>query len=662
MNRLRHWLAWLCPAILLGIGTARAATAVWADNFETNAANRWQASAPWKIGSPTAGPAVNAAGYRTHSAANCAYTQGYGYDKDVRLVCQKYNGASSFLVPSADQAPRLRFWHWFNFANALGYVEISTNAGSGWIQVSPTYLSVNGGGVWSRPSIDLVPYAGNHILIAFHFTSGGCCGNGLGWFVDDVEVDTGAPVLNFPEGFEFDPKTSDWSEDAGTWEIGHPTSGPGAAHSGTNCAGTVLGGAYANNISSRLVSPPFLVPATSDATLTYWQWYSFNNAHGIVEVNNNTVTTVVTTNTTITTNVTATLNTNIYQFVGALDTNYTAPFYWNGVIGGWTNATKVFGSVLDSAGGLYQYYFQAGTAPLTSVNSFNANVDYRVSLVLPFPQSPTPTNFFDLQSTYWDSVTSGVDTPIGNFGTNYTYTYTTNTSVVTSQTTWAPISPAYQTTSGGSWSKVSLDLSNYVGQTIQLGFHFESGGINTAAGWYVDDLSLSAAPLLTVPTNFALAYGQKWTNALTATNPLAPASVFTFGLAAPSTNVTVTTAGVATWTNAAANLGTYTNYVKVTDNQSPAFSVTNHFAVTVFPLSAQFAISNAVSAGRSFRLTIKTPWTNNAWRVLAATNLAGGAAAWSPVYTNKSGSAGAIWFTDALSTNYLQRYYRTVYP
>jgi hypothetical protein len=658
MNRLRYWVGWLWPALLLAAGSARAATPVWADNFETNAASRWQVSAPWKIGSPTAGPAVNTAGYRTHSGANCANTQGYGYNKNVRLVCIRYNGASTLLVPSADQAPRLRFWHWFDFGNATGYVEISTNNGGTWIAISPSLLDKNSGGVWSRPSLDLTPYAGDNILIAFHFISGGIDSNGLGWFVDDVEVDTGAPVLNFPEGFESDPKTSDWSVDAGTWVIGRPTSGPGAAHSGTNCAGTILTGAYENNADTRLISPPFLVPDSSDAVLSYWHWYSFNNAYGVVEINNNTVTTIVTTNTTITTNVSGTLNTNIYQFVGALDTNYAAPFYWNSTMGGWTNATKALGSVLDQAGGLYQYYFQAGTAPLASVTSLTGNVDYRVSLVLPFPQSPAPTNFFALQGISWNSVTN-VDAPVGYFGTNYTYTYATNTSIVTSQTTWAQISPTYQNTSGGVWTQASLNLSNYVGQTIQLGFHFVSGGINRAAGWYVDDIGLVAAPLLTVPTNLVVSYGQKLTNSITATNSLEPAAIFNFGLAAPSTNATVTSAGVATWTNTATTLGTYLLYVKVTDNNSPPFSITNHFSVTVLPLPSQFALTNAPGGGHNFKLTVQTPWTNSTWRILAATNLDSG---WLPIYTNRTGIPGTILFTDLLATNYLQRYYRTVFP
>jgi hypothetical protein len=668
MSRLRNIFACLCPALFLAASQARAQTPVWADNFETNAASRWQSSGVWKIGSPTAGPALNAAGHRAHSGTNCASTQSYAYNMDTRLVCIRYNGASSLLVPAADQLPRLRFWHWFHFANALGYVEISTNLGESWTQISPTYpenlsagVDLNGGGVWSRPYIDLSLYAGQHVQIAFHFTSGGCCGNALGWFVDDVEVDTGTPVLNFPEGFEFNPNTSDWFEDFGTWEIGHPTSGPDAAHTGTNCAATVLAGNYTNNVDSRLISPPFVVPASGNATLNYWQWYSFVNALGFVEVNNGITTITSTTNTIITTNTAATsLNTNIYQLFGAADPGYTTPFYWNPTIGGWTNNLgKALGNVYDLV--LPEYNFVAGNEPLAPV--YQAVYDY-IADIAPAPESASPTNFIAWQGMTWNSRTDGSDNPVGYFGTNSSsYTYTTNTTVTVSQTSWTQVSPTYTDASAKSWASVSLDLSAFAGQAVQVAFHFTSGGTGTAPGWYVDDLSLAAAPELIVPTNqFIIAYGQKFTNSLAATNPIEPASLFTFALAAATTNVVVKTNGLVTWTGTNTPPGTYVVFVKVTDNNTPPFSVTNNFSVTVLPLPSQLNLTNALLVGHNFKFSIKTPWTNYTWWIVATTNLETSASNWVPVYTNLTGHAGTVLFTDRLATNFLQRYYRAVFP
>ena len=66
-----------------------------------------------------------------------------------------------------------------------------------------------------------------------------------GWYIDDLSIEK-RPVLVFPvpgtEGFE--GGWDGWSTDMGVWEIGVPTSGPMAAHTGTNVAGTVLGGNY----------------------------------------------------------------------------------------------------------------------------------------------------------------------------------------------------------------------------------------------------------------------------------------------------------------------------------------------------------------------------------------------------------------------------------
>ena len=69
--------------------------------------------------------------------------------------------------------------------------------------------------------------------------------------------------------------------------------------------------------------------------LNFWQWYSFKNALGYVEINTSTTSTISTTNTVITTNAAFSgLDTNIYQLFGPI-TNYATPLYWNSTVGGW---------------------------------------------------------------------------------------------------------------------------------------------------------------------------------------------------------------------------------------------------------------------------------------------------------------------------------------
>ncbi|OPX36036.1 MAG: hypothetical protein B1H11_08185 [Desulfobacteraceae bacterium 4484_190.1] len=77
-----------------------------------------------------------------------------------------------------------------------------------------------------------------------------------------------------------------WSAENGVWEIGTPTSGPGAAHSGMQCAGTILDGQYPIGTDSRLIGPytsPWeqgidLPPLTGNEELhlQFWHWFSYS--------------------------------------------------------------------------------------------------------------------------------------------------------------------------------------------------------------------------------------------------------------------------------------------------------------------------------------------------------------------------------------------------
>ncbi|MGB7747616.1 MAG: putative Ig domain-containing protein [Verrucomicrobiia bacterium] len=458
---MRSILFCLCAVLLLAVDMGRAETVLWSDNFDdSGASSRWTASAPgvWRIISPTAGPGS------AHSSPNCATTQNYAYG-DVRLICTNYNGASSLVVPSADQFPRLRFWHWFNFGYALGFVEISTDAGATWQQLSPTYTyadTATSGGVWSSPSIDLSAFAGQSVQIAFRF-AGLCCGNALGWYVDDVAVVTGQPVFNNPEGFESD--VDDWAVDQGTWQIGQPTSGPKAAHSGINCAATILAGNYKTNVDTRLISPPFLVPSGSPA-LSFYHWYNFNSALGFVEIS-------------------------------------------------------------------------------------------------------------------------------------------------TDGSTWNQISSTYQNgNTGNVWKNVSLNLSAYAGQTVQVAFRFASFGTGTAAGWYVDDISLAAAPVLTVPPTQTIYAGQ--TPSFTISAALFPTNdTPIFGLVSAKNVVLDPNTGVLTWTNTAPLApSTNTITVKVTDT-NVQLSATASFIIQVLPpLVVTVPPTQTNYVGQELDVTISA--TNNA--------------------------------------------------
>ena len=181
----------LCAVLLLAADVGRAQTVFWSDGFETNTPKRWVATGAWSIGTPTKGAT------KAHLGSNCALTQNYAYNQDGRIVCTNYvNGGNTLVVPDASVSPTLAYWQWVNLANAFGYVEISTNGGVTWQEIQSTLMQppLTSGGAWLQNSFDLSPYAGQGVQIAFHFTSGNCCGNAEGWYVDDVAL-TILPVI-----------------------------------------------------------------------------------------------------------------------------------------------------------------------------------------------------------------------------------------------------------------------------------------------------------------------------------------------------------------------------------------------------------------------------------------------------------------------------------
>ena len=147
----------------------------------------------------------------------------------------------------------------------------STNA---WVDLSPRYYKTSSG-VWTRPVVDLSAYANKAVSIAFQIVTDANVADG--WDVDEVRVIKGPYSVGFTNNAieSFESGLGDWYAETGTWEVGVPASGPGAAHSGSNCLATVLGGNYEDDRSSRFISPPFVVPAADqNPRLRFWSWYN----------------------------------------------------------------------------------------------------------------------------------------------------------------------------------------------------------------------------------------------------------------------------------------------------------------------------------------------------------------------------------------------------
>jgi subtilisin family serine protease len=80
--------------------------------------------------------------------------------------------------------------------------------------------------------------------------------------------------------WDFEPDNGGFSVAGGVWEWGAPTSGPGAAHSGTNVWATVLAGNYPSSANAMLTTPAITLAASKPyAILTFWHWYSMESAY-----------------------------------------------------------------------------------------------------------------------------------------------------------------------------------------------------------------------------------------------------------------------------------------------------------------------------------------------------------------------------------------------
>jgi RHS repeat-associated protein len=266
-------------ASLTGVGTynlqfSHVPSSIVLTNGDPNGFGGWSTDGGvWEFGVPTAvdGPA------QAHSPPTCAGTVlsgDYPNLADAHLISPLY------LVPPLSENPRFKFWQWYLTASAADYgqLQIRTNGGA-WTNISEQITGVSTN--WSERFLDLRPYAGQTVQIAFHFVSA----NGStapGWYVDDVSFESGPMTFNNPESFE--AGLGDWNSDNyRVWQIGVPFSGPplnngSRAHFGTNVAATGLNGNYLSGSTGRLISPVLNLPvaaADSALLLRLWQWYQY---------------------------------------------------------------------------------------------------------------------------------------------------------------------------------------------------------------------------------------------------------------------------------------------------------------------------------------------------------------------------------------------------
>lgn len=241
----------------------------WPEGWEDGMGGWYADRGMWEVGAPTSGPQGG------HPGSNVAATildGNYSENLDCRLI------SPPFVVPAADQFPRLRFWHWWSIGgDDAGYVQVRVRGGA-W-QTLEGYSS-HSSNRWTRGFVDLAAYADSSVELALYFASrtawNGATSVGPGWYIDDVTIETGQRPLDHVTTWDGPDGIGAWYADRGTWEVGVPTIGPDSAYSGTNVAATILDGNYFENLDSRLISPPFFLrpPIGNTPFLRLRNWYS----------------------------------------------------------------------------------------------------------------------------------------------------------------------------------------------------------------------------------------------------------------------------------------------------------------------------------------------------------------------------------------------------
>ena len=496
------------------------------ENFELGFGDWSVDEGSWEVGIPTFGPS------NSHSGQNCVGTNlegNYQQPADSRLI------SPPFIVPGASENPRFRFWYWMSFEHLdWGEVQIKTINGD-WETIS-IVMNNYGSNAWSWGSTDISAYADSTVHLAFYFHGVDDYNSftndiSSGWYIDDVSLVTGPYVLDNPENFELG--FGDWSVDEGSWEVGIPTFGPSNSHSGQNCVGTNLEGNYQQPADSRLISPPFIVPAASEnPRFRFWYWISFAQVDkGEIQIktsNGNWETISIVMNN---------YGSNAWSW-GSIDISAYADstvhlaFYFHGVddYNSFTN---------DISSGWYIDDVSLVTGPYVLDNPENFELgfgDWSVDEGSWEVGIPTfgPSNSHsgqncvgtNLEGNYQQPADSRlisppflVSTASTNPGISFQHWFSFAQAdwgvvqISSDGNNWIDASEIFVNTSGGSWSPYYISLSPYANTTIQLAFNFHGIDDNNSftndisSGWYIDDISIEdnsglfvdAGPDITIP-------------------------------------------------------------------------------------------------------------------------------------------------------------------
>lgn len=151
------------------------------ESFEQAAQRGWTTEGPWTYGAAPARMGTPSSGMIAGTALGGSYPAG----TDARLISPPIR-----LAPGSRSILTFREAFEIESGYDQGLVEVSTDGGQTWRPVDQR----SGMSLWRDYRIDLTPFAGEEVLIAFRLMSDESEQYG-GWLVDDVKVETGMRLM-----------------------------------------------------------------------------------------------------------------------------------------------------------------------------------------------------------------------------------------------------------------------------------------------------------------------------------------------------------------------------------------------------------------------------------------------------------------------------------
>jgi len=429
------------------------ATPGYFEDFETGAAGWVSAGEPadlWQIGEPTSGPGAAYSGSRV-AATN--------------LAGQYTNNAQAFLIsPPIDLTggpAALRFKHWYDIETNydFGLVAATTDYGVTW-DILAQYTGSSGG--YREAVIDLSAYAGApNLFIAFVLDSDSIISRD-GWYVDDVElyVDTEAPAA--PANLVAQPTAT--GAIALTWDAA--TEGDFAYY--TVYRSTTSGEGY--SAIATTANPGYLDSDVQTATAYYYVVTASDFFGNESAYSNEAAATP------------AAIEIRFFDDMEA------GPGAWT--LDG-TNNSWEWGIPTSGPGSAFsgQYLWATSLA-----GSYLANANG--SLVSP-PIDLSGLSAASLQFTHWYALERNYDYGRVEISADGGATWTELARYTSPASGGAPVGP----------ESPLIDLTGYVGQTVQIRFRQTSDGSIQYAGWYVDDVIVAGAASGATAVDLSLATG-----------------------------------------------------------------------------------------------------------------------------------------------------------